>query len=108
MVVSSATQIAYEVLLESKSAMTFIDLWNIVKEKMNYNENQAMNKIASFHSALTLDKRFVLLPDNIWDLRKRHTFSESYISTSEYESSDEVITDEDFNKELELEYMDEE
>ena len=100
------TEIAYQIMLDVETPISFAELWEKVKITMGYNESQATNKIASFYSSLMLDKKFVLLEDNIWDLRKRHTYNEAHVDLSELELAEDLINDEDFDRELELEYLD--
>ena len=100
------TEIAYQIMLDVETPISFAELWEKVKTTMGYNESQAANKIASFYSSLMLDKKFVLLEDNIWDLRKRHTYNEAHVDLSELELAEDLINDEDFDRELELEYLD--
>lgn len=102
----SMTEVAYQIMVELEAPMSFAELWEKVKTEMGFNEAQAAKKIASFYSALMLDKKFVLLEDNIWDLRKRHTYHETHIDLSEIEIAEDLINDEDFDRELELEYLD--
>lgn len=82
MSVRSMNEIAYELLSKRKRSVAFDKLWKDVSGELGYNENQAMNKIASFYSALMLDNRFTQLDNNKWDLRSRHKFSETHIDTS--------------------------
>ncbi len=106
MSLNSMTEIAFQFMIELNGPISFVELWQQVKETSGFTESQAANKIGPFYSAIMLDKRFVSLPDNIWDLRKRHTYYESHIDLSSLEVSEELIDDEDFDRELELEYQD--
>lgn len=106
MSVRSMTEVAYSILEKSDKPLVFSELWEKVRKEMGYSDSQAAHKIASFYSSLMLDKKFVVLEDNIWDLRSRHTFSETYVDTSELEMEDDLISEEDFDRELELEYLD--
>lgn len=91
------TDIAFELMKQRDNEIVFNKLWEEVSKTLGLSENQAMNKIASFYSALMLDKRFALLPDNKWDLRERHTYNETHIDTSAIviDDDDEEILDND-------------
>ena len=56
---------------------------------MNFTPTQAEDNIAQFYSDLSLDSHFVNLEGNSWDLKTRHTYSESVTDT------DEIALDED-------------
>lgn len=73
---------------------------------MDYTDKEAENKIASFYSSLMLDKKFVILDNNYWDLRIRHKYSETYVDISAIEIEDDLISEEDFDNVLEKEYED--
>ena len=51
---------------------------------------------------MTLDGRFVLLGDNLWDLRNRHTFEKVHI-----DMKDAYNEENDYQEELDDEDMDE-
>lgn len=93
----SMTDVAYDLMKKKKKEIPFNKIWEDVSKVMGLNETQTMNKIAPFYSALMLDPRFTLLPDNKWDLRERHTYSETHIDTSSLviDDEDEIIEDDD-------------
>ena len=67
------------------------------------------NKIGEFYTALTNDKRFILLEDGKWDLRKNHK-TENLTLEEDLEDYEEEIEDyEDEEQEVEPEenYRDE-
>jgi len=106
MSVRSMNEIAYEMLSKRKTSMPFDKLWKNVSGELGHNETQAMNKIASFYSALMLDNRFTQLDNNKWDLRNRHKFSETHVDTSSImidDEEEEIILIEEEQKE-EAEY----
>jgi DNA-directed RNA polymerase subunit delta len=77
----SMVEVAYQILLESEDKMSFTDLWKITSEKMGFSKPQESTKMSQFYTNLMLDNRLVLL-DNKWDIRARHTFNEVVIDTS--------------------------
>lgn len=89
--------VAKDTLMSNNHRMPFLDLWNAVSKEMNFTASQADDNIAQFYSDLSLDSHFVNLEGNCWDLKTRHTFSESVTDT------DEIAIDEDEEEEEELE-----
>lgn len=85
----SMIDVAKETLMKNNHRMPFLDLWNNVSKEMNFTASQAEDNIAQFYSDLSLDSHFVNLEGNSWDLKTRHTFSESVTDT------DEIAIDED-------------
>ncbi len=106
----SMTDIAYEMLSKRKRAVPFQKIWEEVCKKMNFDEEKAKKKIASFYSDLMLDTRFTSMTDNKWDLSARHTFDENHVDTTGIELEDddeEVVTYADEELEIVSEYSDE-
>lgn len=77
----SMIEIANTALQENGKAMSFIDLYGVVSKEMGYNASQFDDNIAQFYTDLSLDGRFVSMAQNSWDLRSRHTYSESVMDT---------------------------
>ncbi len=99
---------AYDILKQQNGSMPFRDLWTAVANEMNYNETQYMDNIAQFYTDLSLDGHFVNLEGNAWDLKTRHTYSESVTDTDsiavdeeevEEDESEETSIEEDENEE---------
>lgn len=97
----SMTDVAFQILKDN-DAMPFIELWNLVAKEMGFNESQADDNIAQFYTDLSIDGRFFGMPGNAWDLRSRHTFSESVMDT------DSIAIDEDSEDGDDLELSEEE
>lgn len=75
----STTDAAFELLSKKKKEVSFAKLWDEVSQIMGFTPAQAERKIANFYSDMMLDKRFVSLPENMWDLRQRHKFDDVHI-----------------------------
>ena len=103
----SLIEYAFECVSSSKDPIGFADIWNYTKEQAGLSDEEAQNKVARFYTNLLLDGRFVMLGDNIWDLRVRHTFDKVHIDMkdvyTDVESSDDVDLEEE---EEEKEYND--
>ncbi|MBM6678555.1 DNA-directed RNA polymerase subunit delta [Faecalicoccus pleomorphus] len=97
----SMTDVAYQILQSGKDAMPFIELWTRVSKELGFNESQFDDNIAQFYTDLSIDGRFFNMPQNNWDLRSRHTFSESVMDTDSI-AIDEDSDDEDQDETLDL------
>ena len=85
----SMIEVAYQVLTNNNGSMPFVDLWKDVSQEMGFNQTQFEDNIAQFYTDLSLDGRFLNMSQNTWDLRSRHTYSESVMDT------DSIAIDED-------------
>ena len=80
--------VAYDYLKTQNHSVSFKQLWEVVRNEMGFDDNQARRKISQFYTDLTLDNRFTALDNNEWDLKKNHKFDETFINTSEFEEDD--------------------
>lgn len=95
-------EVAYQVLTNNNEAMPFVDLWKDVSQEMGFTQTQFEDNIAQFYTDLSLDGRFLNMSQNTWDLRSRHTYSESVMDT------DSIAIDEDDEDEEESELIEDE
>ena len=112
----SNKDIACLILDENKKSMNTAELFKQIISLLELPESTFENKIADFYTALSTDKRFILLKDGTWDLRNHHT-SDKVIKVTEddddeeeveeKEDSDEEETDEDNYDDQEPEDYDE-
>lgn len=93
---------AYDVLSQSKESMTFKDLFDKAYEAsgLKLTQQELKTRMSKLYTQLSLDGRFVILKDNNWDLRTRHTFNEIHIEMEDAYSDDD--DDEGDEEELEL------
>ena len=68
----SYQDIAELILKENKKGKTTIDLFTEISKKLKLSEKEVKSKIGDFYTALTFDKRFLILKDGKWDLRSNH------------------------------------
>lgn len=61
------------ILEESKKPINTADLFKKIIKLLELPESTFEAKIADYYTALSTDKRFILLEDGTWDLRSRHT-----------------------------------
>lgn len=85
--------VAWNVLTKRKKSVEFSKLWGDVVEALGYDATQQQRKIAQFYTELMLDKRFISLDDNKWDLSARHTYNERVVEILDIDDED----DEDFD-----------
>ena len=82
------------ILQESKKSMNTADLFKKIIELLNLPKNTFEKKIGDYYTALSTDKRFILLEDGTWDVRTRHTSDKIVKITEEEEEEPEDIKDE--------------
>ena len=91
---ASKLDIAYNLLTKKKKPTPFLKLWEEISQIEALSPSQQEDMIAQFYSDLCLDSRFVNMGENKWDLRSRHTFSETVIDTAEFLDDDSDEEDE--------------
>ena len=100
----SNKDIACLILDESKKSMNTAELFKQIISLLELPESTFENKIADFYTALSTDKRFILLKDGTWDLRNHHT-SDKVIKVTEEDDDEEELQEE--KEETEEEDLDE-
>ncbi len=85
------------ILEESKKTLNTANLFHKIIQLLDLPDSYFETKIADYYTALTTDKRFILLEDGTWDLRSRHT-SDKVIKVQE---DDEDEDDEEDSEEKE-------
>lgn len=98
MLKQSMVEVAYDLLSKKQGPQKFIKFFDEIADVLSMNEEEKEQNISRFYTKLTLDERFVLLEDNMWDLRERQSFDKVHIDMNEIYSE---IEDEE--KELEAE-----
>ncbi len=88
----SYTDIAYMLLKEGKVTMNTKDVFKKICELLDYTDDEYASKIGDFYTSLTIDKRFVLLDNNEWDVRDNHSIK---LEIDEDEEEEEVIEEEE-------------
>ena len=78
------------ILEESKKPINTADLFKKIIKLLELPESTFEAKIADYYTALSTDKRFILLEDGTWDLRSRHTSDKDVkITEDEQEETEE-------------------
>lgn len=83
-------------LLKDTPKETTLDLFTKIVDMLGLSKQTLESKIGEFYTALTNDKRFILLEDGTWDLKSNH-------KTLNYTIEEDL---EDYDDEIEEEYDD--
>lgn len=78
------------ILLEEKGKQNTAKLFKKIIELLELPEDTFDKKIGDYYTALSTDKRFILLEDGTWDLRSRYT-SDKIIKVIEEDDDEEEI-----------------
>jgi DNA-directed RNA polymerase subunit delta len=109
----SYTDIAYEIIKEDKKQYNTPSLFKEVCDLLNLSNEEFEEKIGDFFTALTTDKRFILIDSINWDLKENHKVNvvidngdEEDISSEEI-NEDEELEDDSLEESEEDDYSDE-
>lgn len=97
------------ILEESKKPLNTADLFKKIIKLLELPESTFESKIGDYYTALSTDKRFVLLEDGCWDLRNRYTSDKVIKSVSDDDDDEddtEIESEEDIPEDLEDDYSD--
>lgn len=100
----SYTDIAYEIIKEDKKQYNTPNLFREVCNILGLDENEFEAKIGDFFTALTTDKRFILIESVNWDLKENHIVK--VVVDDAEEVSEEIDDTEDSSEEEEEEDID--
>lgn len=103
----SMIDIAYSIVEEKSEALSFSGLLREVGDRLGLTDEEAIDRAGTFYTDLTMDGRFVILPNNFWDLKKRHCSADFHIDMnavySEVDEGDEEIGASELGEETEEE-----
>ena len=110
----SYTDLTCILLTENKKPMSTAEIFKTICEILGYSDAEYSEKIGDYYTSLTIDKRFVLLDDAKWDLRKNHAVELKVEDDEEEETEEEEIenneeeeeTDEDIETAIDDEDID--
>ncbi len=108
----SLTDLTYMILKENKKPMNTPSLFKEICELLDYSNSEYASKIGDYYTSLNIDKRFVLLDSNEWDIRDNHSVEividedeeeteEEEVEEEEEETIDEMIDSDDLEDDLE-------
>ena len=95
----SYTDIAYEIIKEDKKQYNTPNLFKEVCSLLELSEEEFESKIGEFFTALSTDKRFILIDSINWDLKENHVVK-VVVDDGEEESIEED-NDEDEEEDIE-------
>lgn len=97
----SYTDLSYKLIKENKTSMNTPTLFREICNLLGYSDAEFTSKIGDYYTSLTIDKRFVLLENNEWDIRDHHAVE--VVLDDEDEEIDEEESEESLEEEEELE-----
>lgn len=68
----SYTDLAALILKEQNKSLNTPSIFRTICDLLEYTDEEFTEKIGDFYTSLTIDKRFVFLENNEWDLREKH------------------------------------
>ncbi len=86
----SYADITHYLLQQKKKPRTTGELFNEIIKLLQLPDSTFEEQIGDYYTALTTDKRFIILNNGKWDLRSNHT-SDNFLMTIEEEDEDEEI-----------------
>ncbi|HHU54796.1 MAG TPA: DNA-directed RNA polymerase subunit delta [Mollicutes bacterium] len=92
----SYTDLTYLLLKENKQPMNTPTIFRKICDLLKYDEEYYVEAIGDYYTSLTIDKRFVLLENNEWDIRDHHSIA---ITLDEEDDDDDFISDDDEDEE---------
>lgn len=90
----SYTDITYMMLKESKKPMNTPTIFKEICKLLDLSDSAYEDKIGDYYTSLQMDKRFVLLENNEWDIRDNHSV--------------EIVMDDDDDEDEDIEEVEEE
>lgn len=91
----SYTDLTCILLTENKKPMSTAEIFKKICEILGYSDAEYSEKIGDYYASLTIDKRFVLLDDAKWDLRKNHAVELKVEDDEEEETEEEIENNEE-------------
>ncbi len=94
----SYTDLSYKLIKENKTSMNTPALFREICNLLGYSDSEFTSKIGDYYTSLTIDKRFVLLENNEWDIRDHHAV-EVVLDDEDEEMDEEESEDVDEDEE---------
>ena len=89
----SYTDITYMMLKENKKTMNTPKMFKEICKLLDLSDAAYEDKIGDYYTSLTMDKRFVMLDNNEWDIRDNHSVEIILDEEDEDDTDDEEIED---------------
>ncbi len=97
----SYTDLTYLLLKENGKSMNTPSIFKEICKLLDYSDDEYAAKIGDYYTSLTIDKRFVLLENNEWDIRDRHSVEIVMDEEDETEEVEETEEEEESVEETE-------
>ena len=97
----SYTALTYMLLKENKKSMNTPTIFKEICNLLGYTDSEYADKIGDYYTSLTIDKRFVLLDNNEWDIRDNH--SVEIVLDDEDDEAEDTPEEEEIEEEVESE-----
>jgi len=109
----SYTDLTYALLKENGKSMNTPTIFREICNLLGYSDSEYTAKIGDYYTSLTIDKRFVLLENNEWDVCDNHSIKielddEIDEESEEDEDEEEVEIDEEIEEDNIDEVLDDE
>jgi len=89
----SMLEAAQSILMKSGKELKFAELWAEVKKELEITPEEEERRIGRFYTDLSMSGAFVVLGENTWDLRSRHTYDKVHIDVNDVYSDVEERDD---------------
>lgn len=91
----SLQDLAELIIEENKKTLSTADIFKKICELKGLSDEVYSSKIGDFYTSLMTDKRFIMLEDATWDLKKKHVAPTISLDEDEIDESEETEIDED-------------
>lgn len=103
----SYTDLTYALLKENGKSMNTPTIFREICNLLGYTDSEYAAKIGDYYTSLTLDKRFILLENNEWDVCDNHSVKIELDDEVEEEETEEEEEELDSEEEIEEDNIDE-
>ena len=90
----SYTDMTYLLIKENKKPMNTPTIFREICNLLGYSDDEYAAKIGDYYTSLTIDKRFILLDNNEWDIRDNHSIDLKVDEEDDEEEMDEEVEEE--------------
>ena len=92
----SFVEFAYEVMSQSKTPLSFKELFDKALEAsgLSLNQNELKTKMSKLYTSVSVDSRFTNI-EGKWDLSSRYSYSENHQAIEDFDDEDDEIDEEE-------------
>lgn len=94
--VLSYTDLAELILKENTKSLSTANIFRTICDLLELSDDEYIDKIGDFYTSLTIDKRFVFMDNNEWNLRENHPVN--IVMDEEDEEDVEEIEENDYEE----------